>query len=121
MSKCTCGRDLLFPAIFLGVDKLNVPYVQFTCTCGARIKGPYTSMKPYTFSRTTTFPPKPGEWWMSPEGQPKICCPLCKGMSGVSAPQHSIDAAGVVHPSYVCPSGCGFHSYITLARFKEED
>lgn len=120
MSKCTCGRDLVFPAVMLGVGQCNVPYVQFTCACGAKPTGPYTSMKPYTFKRVGSFPPKPGEWWLTFEGTPQICCPLCKGMSGVRAPQHTVDSVGAVFPSYVCPSACGFHAYITLAGFKED-
>lgn len=33
--------------------------------------------------------------------------------------EEGVDAKGVVFPSYVCPSGCGFHAYITLGGYGE--
>lgn len=117
--KCTCGRDLIYPAMLMGVDKNAVAWVQFGCACGHQLLMPHTTMKPYTFKRSAGFPPKPGEWWAKPEGGHMVCCPLCKGMPGVRAPEHTVDAKGAVFPSYVCPSGCGFHAYITLGGYGE--
>ena len=117
--KCVCGRDLVYPAMLMGVDRNAVAWVQFTCECGRKLLSPHTTIRPFVFTRSSTFPPKPGEWWATPEGGQMICCPLCKGMPGVRAPEHSVDSSGVVSPSYVCPSGCGFHTYTTLKGYGE--
>lgn len=42
-------------------------------------------------------------------------CPKCGRASTMNASVHSVDAAGNVTPSYVCPHrGCGFHDWVVL-------
>lgn len=62
--------------------------------------------------------PKQGEgcWWIDPGAVVSIVisCPTC-GARGVL--DHGIDENGIVSPSVVCPSECGFHRDIRLSNW----
>lgn len=41
-------------------------------------------------------------------------CPWCGGPGALRRGVHSVNDAGEVNPSFVCPNGCGFHAWVTL-------
>jgi hypothetical protein len=65
---------------------------------------------------------KPGQYSKSraptrAHGWAIVCCPTCGKLSTVGI-NHEVSAAGVVHPSYVCPfPPCTFHLFISLAHW----
>lgn len=69
----------------------------------------------YPMPRASSFPPRQGEWARTPDGQIVIVCARCEGMAQCAEPPHSIDDSdGAVNPSWVCPSGCGYHRWVRL-------
>lgn len=71
-------------------------------------------MAPYIAEKSTVFPPLRGEYFVASDGSVTFTCPVCKKFHGIAAPVHTIAADGAIHPSMVCPYGCGFHVYMTL-------
>jgi hypothetical protein len=117
--KCQCGIELKLPAIFIGYTETQIPIALFACVCGIATSTPISAMRPYTVEKAATWPPASGQWAKQAEGGVSFCCPVCKGIAGVSPPVHEIGAEGEVTPSYVCAYGCGFHSHITLKDWSE--
>ena len=113
VATCACGRPLNLPALWVGYTEFFVPVALFTCTCGQLTHGQIETMKPYVATRSESFPPGIGEYKVIPDGVLFIC-PLCKAMSPIRHPTHTIDSSGIVQPSVVCPNGCGFHTMMTL-------
>lgn len=117
LASCACGRPLNPPALWVGYTDKFVPVALFTCTCGRLTQAQIETMKPYIAARSETFPPGQGEYHVAPDGV-LFTCPVCQAMSPIRTPTHSIDGAGAVQPSVVCPNGCGFHTMMTLKDWK---
>jgi hypothetical protein len=111
--KCVCGNDLKLPATFIGYTEQRIPVAQFSCACGAITNAQIDTMAPYAANRSEAYPPKRGEYIPLPDCV-QFTCPVCQGISPISAPTHQIDPAGKVTPSVVCPHRCGFHTHMTL-------
>ena len=65
------------------------------------------------FTAGGRFPPGKGQWFRTEAGA-MGGCPRCGALAGVRAPVHALAADGTVRPSWTCPSGCGYHQFITL-------
>lgn len=63
---------------------------------------------------------RPGKWKGATRDGTRtalMSCPVCAGVASLS--NHTIDEAGKVSPSLVCPfRGCSFHDYVTLEGWK---
>lgn len=114
--KCICGKDLKLPALWIGYTEMRIPVAQFKCECGATTNAQIDTMAPYKAQRSASYPPKRGEYMVLPDGV-QFACPVCQGLSPITAPTHQIDAEGKVSPSVVCPHRCGFHTCMTLGEW----
>ena len=73
----------------------------------------------------------PGQWWHVRAAASvmdwyrqryvaEMSCPTCGKSLMMSRAVHSVDAAGTVSPSMVCPyPPCGFHEFIQLEEWSE--
>lgn len=55
---------------------------------------------------------KPGRGTAGHRRTALLSCPRCGEVFSLTG--HRISEAGVVHPSVVCPFGCGFHDLLDL-------
>lgn len=117
---CKCGEELALPALYIGKTEHGIPLAQFQCKCGQATNAQIDSMKPYTAKSGKGFPPPRGEYVAYDDGRIQFTCPVCQGTTGIVAPIHTVDKDGKVSPSFVCPYGCGFHTWMTLDEWKEQ-
>jgi hypothetical protein len=103
--KCTCGKELKLPALFIGYTEFHTPVAQFQCGCGKATNVQIETMKPYTAKLGEGFPPPRGDYAIYPDGKVQFTCPVCKGSSPIAEPVHQVGDDGKVTPSVVCPYG----------------
>ena len=111
-----CKTELPTSGLYLGVDTRRVPIVLFSCPNCCLVQGRgISALDLYTFL-LADFPPKPGECSGSPDGV-TVCCPICRGVAGVTGLGYQIAPDGNVTPTWVCPYNCGFHAMIKIGAF----
>ncbi len=120
---CQCGKPIQFkwPIPIIGVTPLHTFVVQVPCNCGRSINVQLDTMKPYVADRCDIYPANRGEYQI-PQGGDNVnfTCPICKCGFGLKPSSvHKIAADGKVTPSVICPTGCGFHAWVTLKDWKE--
>ena len=97
---------------YLGVDPLKRHMAVVVCAMGHTV--PIAFEGPQPIPRSNSFPPTKGTWWKGADGGVALSCPGCGFLAGVNPPVHTVDQAGGVTPSWVCPNTCGYHKFIML-------
>jgi len=100
---------------YLGLDPLKRHMAVIVCSRGHTV--PIAFEGPHAIPKSPVFPPPKGHWWKGTDGGVALSCPGCGNIAGVNLPVHTITPDGAVTPSWVCPSSCGFHTFIMLLEW----
>lgn len=69
------------------------------------------------FHKTSTFPPKAGQWFRAPDGDVILGCLKCKNQYSVNPKYHKVLPNGDLQPSWTCVL-CGSHTVVHLVGYE---